>query len=74
VFSHDAAATAAAAQHVLLHHVSCRLALQILKWALVASAQETSSLLIDKGKRDGAAWVAAMELEPLGPAEAAAAE
>jgi hypothetical protein len=38
---------------------------QILKWALVASAQETSSLLIDKGKRDAESWVAAMELEPL---------
>jgi len=31
----------------------------------VASAQETSSLLIDKGKRDAESWVAAMELEPL---------
>eukprot|EP00775_Hariotina_reticulata_P004212 gene4212-4461_t len=29
---------------------------QILKWALVASAQETSSLLIDKGKRDATSW------------------
>eukprot|EP00879_Flechtneria_rotunda_P000290 GHRR01000380.1.p1 GENE.GHRR01000380.1~~GHRR01000380.1.p1 ORF type:complete len:616 (+),score=201.49 GHRR01000380.1:254-2101(+) len=38
---------------------------QILKWALVASAQETSSLLIEKGKRDAALWVEAMELAPL---------
>lgn len=39
--------------------------LQILKWALVASAQETSSLLIEKGKRDASLWIEAMELAPL---------
>ncbi|KAF6257104.1 acyl transferase/acyl hydrolase/lysophospholipase [Scenedesmus sp. NREL 46B-D3] len=38
---------------------------QILKWALVASAQETSSLLIEKGKRDAALWFDDMELQPL---------
>ncbi|KAF8064606.1 HEBP2 [Scenedesmus sp. PABB004] len=38
---------------------------QIVKWALVASAQETSSLLIEKGKRDAALWLEAMELAPL---------
>uniref|UniRef100_A0A383W6G1 Patatin n=1 Tax=Tetradesmus obliquus TaxID=3088 RepID=A0A383W6G1_TETOB len=38
---------------------------QILKWALVASAQETSSLLIEKGKRDAALWFDDMQLQPL---------
>ncbi|WIA18834.1 hypothetical protein OEZ85_003513 [Tetradesmus obliquus] len=38
---------------------------QILKWALVASAQETSSLLIEKGKRDAALWFEDMQLQPL---------
>jgi hypothetical protein len=41
------------------------LSTQILKWALVASAQETSSLLIEKGKRDAALWFEDMQLEPL---------
>jgi hypothetical protein len=41
------------------------LSTQILKWALVASAQETSSLLIEKGKRDAALWFEDMRLEPL---------
>jgi hypothetical protein len=38
---------------------------QIVKWALVASAQETSSLLIGKGRRDAALWVEAMQLAPI---------
>jgi hypothetical protein len=48
--------------------ISClllSLILQILKWALVASAQETSSLLIEKGKRDAALWFDDMQLQPL---------
>ena len=43
---------------------------QVLKWALLASAQETSSLLIEKGKRDATAWFESMELGPLVTASA----
>lgn len=43
----------------------CPGALQVLKWALLASPEETSNLLIDKGKRDAAAWVAATGLDAI---------
>jgi hypothetical protein len=35
----------------------------VLKWAILASPQETSTLLIDKGKRDAASWFKATGLE-----------
>jgi len=38
---------------------------QVIKWALQASTRETSSFLIEKGKRDARAWVVATGLEPL---------
>lgn len=37
----------------------------VLKWALQASTRETSSFLIEKGKRDARAWVVATGLDAL---------
>jgi hypothetical protein len=48
-------------------------ALQVLKWALQASPRETSSYLIEKGKRDARSWVVATGLGDI-LAERAAAE
>ena len=50
---------------------------QVIKWALQASTRETSSFLIEKGKRDARSWVAATGLGELladrGPAAGAGA-
>jgi hypothetical protein len=38
---------------------------QVVKWAFQASTRETSSFLIEKGRRDARAWVVATGLEPM---------